>query len=817
MSSFVSRFSRQKYAIGEIATNRLSNASICIIGYNGLAQEIIKNLVLMGVSSIDFTENCFEELEEYQKTSLYFTTIADFQKLNADVKIGSVEFPTDYNKYDIVILVNAPLGFATNFNDKLRQSAFNTKFIYACCYGLLGFHYTDLGETFVVENVDGKVGKPVIIDRYDGIANTVMCREKHGLNDGDTVTIDNVAESRVEKITPYEFRLLNKSQQLTTKTKIIKKVISKTIAGIPLDTAISSPTFHIADFSKQPDHPQKLLNTIIAYENGLLEHSEDDLHKKFHNVLRGDFLPLASIVGGIVSHEVVKIVSKQCTPITGFCFEDCLDLVESNGCHERWETPCSRVASLTTDGKRSSPSSVGLLNIFGETGLETIQNFKPFIVGSGAIGCELLKNLVKLGIKNIFITDNDKVEQSNLCRQFLFQQNDVGTYKSITASQKANAFNINTTICPYILRASKETENTFTPDFYNNIDIILNALDNVEARQYTDSKALKHDKPLIDSGTVGESGGIQVVIPNKTISYSSIKEQATTTIPICTIKSFPYLQEHTIQWARELFEGEFKTKKEKMCVKTFIKQNFYDNIQKLLEDAEKNKRDNATDGGAVRLPAKDGLLRLPTLLEMDELLQHPLCHVVAELFLQMFNANEDCNGIDFDKDISLHLEFIQHASNIRNKQYGIPETDVDTAHRISGNIIPAMVTTTAVVAGYQTIEFIKIALGKQNNECREFNLNTGYNNGMETVPATKHLLNGCGEAITIWTKFYTTSRFTQQIADEIKHRFGCSPYLMMNGENMVWNEECLVAICEVERDTVFVFEELDVEIAIIFL
>ena len=59
----------------------------------------------------------------------------------------------------------------------------------------------------------------------------------------------------------------------------------------------------------------------------------------------------------------------------------------------------------------------------------TLQSHKWFMVGSGAIGCELLKNFAMMGIGNIIVTDMDTIERSNLNRQFLFRSWDVGKHK----------------------------------------------------------------------------------------------------------------------------------------------------------------------------------------------------------------------------------------------------------------------------------------------------------------------------------------------------------------------------------------------------
>jgi ubiquitin-activating enzyme E1 len=69
------------------------------------------------------------------------------------------------------------------------------------------------------------------------------------------------------------------------------------------------------------------------------------------------------------------------------------------------------------------------------------------------------------------------------------------------------------------------------------------------------SSCVFYRKPLLESGTLGTKGNVQVVIPHLTESYSSSQDPPEKSIPICTLKNFPNLIEHTLQWARDLFEG----------------------------------------------------------------------------------------------------------------------------------------------------------------------------------------------------------------------------------------------------------------------
>jgi ubiquitin-activating enzyme E1 len=96
-------------------------------------------------------------------------------------------------------------------------------------------------------------------------------------------------------------------------------------------------------------------------------------------------------------------------------------------------------------------------------------------------------------------------------------------------------------------RVGYETEHVFNDTFWESLDGVTNALDNVAARQYVDRRCVFFSKPLLESGTLGTKGNTQVVIPNLTESYSSSNDPPEKSIPICTLKNFPNAIEHTIQ------------------------------------------------------------------------------------------------------------------------------------------------------------------------------------------------------------------------------------------------------------------------------
>jgi molybdopterin/thiamine biosynthesis adenylyltransferase len=161
------------------------------------------------------------------------------------------------------------------------------------------------------------------------------------------------------------------------------------------------------------------------------------------------------------------------------------------------------------------------------------------------------------------LTDPDIIEVSNLNRQFLFREKNLRQPKSTTAAKSVIAMNpkLKGHITDKLDKIHAETSHIYNSDFYNRQDIIMNALDNIQARQFIDQKAIKAGKPLIDSGTLGTKGHVQVIIPGYSESYGSQKDaDDTDDIPFCTLKMFPEETIHCVEWAKEIFGQKFLLK-----------------------------------------------------------------------------------------------------------------------------------------------------------------------------------------------------------------------------------------------------------------
>jgi ubiquitin-activating enzyme E1 len=200
--------------------------------------------------------------------------------------------------------------------------------------------------------------------------------------------------------------------------------------------------------------------------------------------------------------------------------------------------------------------------VFGKQFQEKLGSLRYFIVGAGAIGCELLKNFAMMGIGagpegELIVTDMDLIEKSNLNRQFLFRPHDVQSPKSRVAAAAVKKMNPHLNVKYHETRVGVETENVYDDAFFERLSGVANALDNIEARNYMDRRCVYYRLPLLESGTLGTMGNIQVVVPFLTESYSSSQDPPERSIPICTLKNFPNAIEHTLQWARDMFEGVF--------------------------------------------------------------------------------------------------------------------------------------------------------------------------------------------------------------------------------------------------------------------
>ncbi|VDP23769.1 unnamed protein product [Schistosoma margrebowiei] len=668
--------------------------------------------------------------------------------------------------------IRCPLSEPANKNIlmPLVDEGLSTKvdFIYTDIYGTFGNLFCDFGSDFTVLTQDDEPCREFFIGKIEKINDeelliTVLGDRRHHLENNDVIRFTELKNLPVLNEREFPIRVKSPSE-LIIKTSIKDTQFPYSDGGIVLQVKkpqvytfetmleqLKSPKLMCVDFS-EPEEGNLLHLTYLTLmkfnvETGRYPKPWDEndwnlfrdqlftLHKlqmgnpiKINESLvkrltfasQGQLAPLCAVFGGIAAQEAIKAITFTFTPINQWLYIHCASIVPlevSTKSNEFQNYLSSRYAAL--------------IQCIGVSNLQKIHNLSVFMVGCGAIGCELLKNLALLGVAtarsndddlhsannvtdsnqhqycyrrhqfeqqennnqftytttldtslishanvdggdhhqtlshsevdsqqqhdnsphpndkltnnsetivnsiishqvstsqrqslksvssestinnrcpNIIVTDPDHIEKSNLNRQFLFQSCHIGLSKSQIACDTAKRINPNISVramCDkfwpntektiftdeFLLQATKCSnykQEITSPSILNTSSykhgIVLAALDCVPTRRYLDSRCVTLHLPLIESGTLGTKGHVQVILPDITESYNSQMDDdvhnnndidgngnidsQVNTIPYCTLKSFPTLPIHCIEWAREKFASQFTLKP--MKLQTFL-------------------------------------------------------------------------------------------------------------------------------------------------------------------------------------------------------------------------------------------------------
>ncbi|MEM0329056.1 MAG: ThiF family adenylyltransferase [Nitrososphaerota archaeon] len=142
---------------------------------------------------------------------------------------------------------------------------------------------------------------------------------------------------------------------------------------------------------------------------------------------------------------------------------------------------------------------------------ENLTRAKIVVVGVGATGCEVAKNLALMGIGKLVLVDNDVVELSNLSRQMLFLDDNLGEPKAIVAADRLRKMNPLVKVEPIFDDVRNLDESIF-----EEADVLVSCLDNWPVRRWLNSLAVALNKPLVDVAMEGFYANLQIVIPKKT-------------------------------------------------------------------------------------------------------------------------------------------------------------------------------------------------------------------------------------------------------------------------------------------------------------
>ncbi|RFU81322.1 ubiquitin-like 1-activating enzyme e1 b [Trichoderma arundinaceum] len=390
----------------------------------------------------------------------------------------------------------------------------------------------------------------------------------------------------------------------------------------------------------------------------------------------------------------------------------------------------------------------------------SVKHARVLMVGAGGIGCELLKNLVLNGFGEIHIVDLDTIDLSNLNRQFLFRHEHIKKSKSLVAKEAAQRFNPNVKIVAHHANI-KDPE--FSVPWFRDFKIVFNALDNLDARRHVNKMCLAADVPLIESGTTGFNGQVQVIKKGITACYDCTPKETPKSFPVCTIRSTPSQPIHCIVWGKSYLLNEIfgvsedesaydhsadadnaqeieELKKESEALKKIrdaigtpefpkllFDKVFNSDIERLrsVEDMWKSRRapealtyDDVLARADQIVESKDAILadgQKVWSLEESLVVFNDSLDRLSKRLLQL-KATKDPSApeptITFDKDDDDTLDFVASSANIRSAIFGIDLKSRFDTKQMAGNIIPAIATTNAIVAGLCVLQSFKVLKGE---------------------------------------------------------------------------------------------------------
>ncbi|KAI8466836.1 MAG: hypothetical protein J3K34DRAFT_483471 [Monoraphidium minutum] len=431
---------------------------------------------------------------------------------------------------------------------------------------------------------------------------------------------------------------------------------------------------------------------------------------------------------------------------------------------------------------------------------EKIRTAKVLAVGAGGIGCELLKTLVLSGFEDIEVVDLDTIETSNLNRQFLFRKHHVGKSKAEVAAEVVRSFAPRAKI---VAHQANVKEPRFGLDFVRSKDLVLNGLDNLEARRHVNRLCVAGGVPLVESGTAGHKGQVTVHIKGLTECYECTHRAAQQrSYPVCTLRNTPDKPIHCIVWAKEMLFGRLFGRPEELTdldeqtaaskdgpahaaangaaddagaresdqeeaaaaaaeearelagffargkgeaalgyARRVFGRVFASDIEKVVGMAElwKTRRPPAPLSLAALLPDETaaaaevaaaaaaaakggggggGVARALGLGDHQVWSDADAAKVFLAAVVAFLEGRPgEVGSAVFDKDDALAVDFVTAAANLRSSCYAIPPQSAFAAKGMAGNIIHAIATTNAAVAGLLVTEAIKVIAGMPS-ECR---------------------------------------------------------------------------------------------------
>ena len=560
----------------------------------------------------DLGSNFYLSEKDININSLEDACYEKLKSLNPYVNVTKYKgiYGENFKNYNLIIITHImKLEDLYEINKLCRK--YDVKFIYTLNLGLTGFLFNDFGNNHQIYDSNGeKISKYNIYsieekgNNYE-IFLDIQKDESFGLKEGDFVILKKIKgleflnddkSKKIIKISNSSFEIEKNnnfngkyiSDGIVEEIKVPKKMnfetfkenfikpnnnyinidMKKKKSNILLHCAFVGLHIYYSNYNKLPalndlKQTKEIVELSKQYYFIIKEKYPDYLKLKKKNIIefdenyiinvlrwsKSEINPICTFLGGIVSQEALKIIGKY-TPIYQWLRFDFFETIEN----------ISNKVNRNPLNCRYDDQ----IAIFGRELQEKLNNLKIFMIGAGALGCEYIKNFCLMGISSgngkITITDNDNISLSNLNRQFLFHINDIkeNLSKSFCARREAMKINKDMNIKSYQLLVNDDTRNIFDDEFIDKQNILISAVDNIEARKFIDNLSTFYNKIFIDSGTEGTKANSDIYYPNESICLNDLEFNEKEEIPMCTLKFFPSKIEHCIEFSKNAFIDLFE-------------------------------------------------------------------------------------------------------------------------------------------------------------------------------------------------------------------------------------------------------------------
>lgn len=607
------RISRQIGTFGAAASVALKSLRVLVIGLDGCACEAAKNLILMGLASVELVQVgcgntghldrnnsvvCFVTKSLFHSHDHLGAPYPTLEMLKSELSVlggggtqirtsscgaetlaGVVAGRLESMDVDCVVVATATIGAAVidSINAACRRR--RVPFIVGWQIGICGGVISDFGDSFVVRDPSDPPQQNVITS-------------VEWTRDGDAVIQFEPLKSDTATMSVKKSGTLSFKQHsalaytiVSDRTICVAKPphdVCKVGEIFQHDVAVKISNRPVLAQLIQPQRGERGGNLeALATVGHVLMQGDSSLHERFRGlgwVARLDGVnlfavawqhlrlqPLAATIGGLVAQEVVKVTGRYIPFLEPFSIKATIS-----------SHLLRRPDSFSAIQAPKSPSD-HLTMMFGEGIPQRLGALKVFLVGVGAVGCEELKNIAMMGWCRqscggwVATTDGDHIEVSNLSRQFFFRREHVGSAKSVVAAASVVKMEPDVDCRPLTSLVGRLLREPFHEPFWEQLDMVFAAVDSFKVRHILDEHCFAFGLPMLECGTNGVKGSLTTVVPGVTRSYTDsvagilepkvaikIKDATQTSLPICTIRLFPSAPTHCLPWVTALFTDLFQ-------------------------------------------------------------------------------------------------------------------------------------------------------------------------------------------------------------------------------------------------------------------